>query len=176
MNKEKIFSIERPHPNLIKYYFTTALLSGPLFLVVFPYLLCKYHTLRYKFDDEGITVGWGLLFKREVHLNYSRIQDIHIISGIIQRWFGIPEIQIQTAAGNASAEITIEGIIDYEELRDFFYSRMRGFRNIPQESPASSTTQTAAGPLSSSQEITGLLSEILSEMKASREALEKLKG
>jgi len=174
MNKEKIFAIERPHPCLIKYYFTTALLSGPLFVAVFPYLFCKYHTLRYKFDEEGITVAWGLLFKREVHLNYSRIQDIHIISGIIQRWFGIPEIQIQTAAGNAAAEITIEGITDYEELRDFFYSRMRGFRNIPQESPAAA--QVSADQLSSSQEITGLLSEILSEIKASREALEKLKG
>lgn len=174
MNKEKVFAIDKPHPNLIKCYFVTSLLSGPLFFIVFPYLFCKYHTLRYKFDDEGITVSWGLLFKKEVHLNYSRIQDIHIISGIIQRWFGIPEIQIQTAAGNASAEIIIEGITDYEELRDYFYSRMRGFRSISQETAQSVPQNT--GTIHADGQVTALLSEILNEMKAARQALEKMKG
>ena len=174
MNKEKIFAIERPHANLIKCYSVSALLSGPFFFILFPYLFCKYHTLRYKFDEEGVTVSWGVLFKREVHLTYSRIQDIHIISGVIQRWFGLSEIQIQTAAGNASAEIAIEGILEYEELRDYLYSRMRGFRNSGAESPAPALHET--GSLPANEETAGLLSEILSEMKASREALEKMKG
>lgn len=174
MNKDKIFAIDRPHPNLIKNYFVTSLVSGPFFFIIFPYLFCKYHTLRYKFDDEGITVSWGVLFKKEIHLTYSRIQDIHIISGVIQRWFGLSEIQIQTAAGSASAEMTIEGIIEYEELRDYFYSRMRGFRNPTVETPSAVPHGTGSFP--ASEQITGLLSEILSEMKASREALEKMKG
>ncbi|OGV33438.1 MAG: hypothetical protein A2020_07670 [Lentisphaerae bacterium GWF2_45_14] len=164
--------MERPHVNLLKCYFVISLLSGPFFFILFPYLFCKYHTLRYKFDEEGITVAMGLLFRREVHLTYSRIQDIHIISGVIQRWLGLSEIQIQTAAGSAAAEITIEGILEYEELRDFFYARMRGFQNALTQSPAPSAHPVSE--VSSNETVPQLLAEILSEMKASREALEKI--
>ena len=38
----------------------------------------RYHTMRYRFDAEGVSMSWGILFRREVLLNYSRIQDIHL--------------------------------------------------------------------------------------------------
>jgi len=95
---------------------------------VFPYLYFRYHTMRYRFDTDGIHMKWGIIFRREVLLNYSRIQDIHLRSNLIERWLGLARIEIQTASGSASANMTLEGMEDPEGMRDFLYSRMRGTR------------------------------------------------
>ena len=71
---------------------------------------------------------WGILFRRETLLNYARIQDIHLRSNLIERWLGLARIEIQTASGSASANMTLEGMDDPEGMRDFLYSRMRGAR------------------------------------------------
>jgi len=77
-----ISAIERPSPQLLKYYLLTSLVTGPLFPIVFLPQYFKYYTLRYRFDDEGISMRWGILFRREIVLNYARIQDIHLRSNI----------------------------------------------------------------------------------------------
>jgi putative membrane protein len=119
-------ALSRPDPVLRTYYILVALCAGPGVVVALPLLLFKYATLRYRFDDEGISMSWGVLFRREVYLTYRRIQDIHVTRGIVQRWLGIATISVQTAAGSSNAEMQIEGIVQYEALRDFLYRRMRG--------------------------------------------------
>ena len=121
--------IERPDPMLMKYYFCVslfALFAAPLLLLQFWF---RYVTLRYKFDDSGVSMRWGVLFRREIYLTYRRIQDIHLTRNLLQRWMGLAKISLQTAAGSSQAEMAIEGILDAEGLRDFLYARMRGARN-----------------------------------------------
>ena len=77
------------------------LLLGPWFIVAMAPLYFKYHTLRYKFDDEGIGMSWGVFWRREIHLTYARIQDIHLSRGLFERWLGLATIQVQTASGNS---------------------------------------------------------------------------
>jgi uncharacterized membrane protein YdbT with pleckstrin-like domain len=93
---------------------------------VFIPLYCKYVTLRYRFDNDGVAMQWGVLFRREVYLTYRRIQDIHLTRNIVQRWMGLASLAVQTASGSATPEMTIEGLLQVEELRDFLYSQMRG--------------------------------------------------
>ena len=123
-----IFALDRPQPALWKLYFIRIVLSGPAFFITLPLLYFRYHTLRYRFDGEGIHMKVGILFRREVNVTYARIQDIHLSSGIIQRWLGLADVQIQTASGTSGAELTIEGFKEFEGIRDFLYSRMRGVR------------------------------------------------
>ncbi len=118
--------ITRPDPVLRTYYIILAVMTLPGVVITLPLLMFRYATLRYRFDDEGIAVSWGILFRQEVYLTYRRIQDIHVTRGIIQRWLGIATISVQTASGSASAEMQIEGIVQYEALRDALYQRMRG--------------------------------------------------
>jgi putative membrane protein len=92
-------------------------------------LWIKYRTLRYRFDAEGIWRAQGLLWRSEVNITYRRIQDIHLTNGLLQRWFGLATVSIQTAAGSASPEVTIEGVLEAEALRDFLYTKMRGVRD-----------------------------------------------
>lgn len=119
-------SIERPAPPLLAYYFLVSLLSGPLIIVAFPPLFFRYHTLRYKFDNEGVSASWGFLFKKEVHLTYRRIQDIHLSKNFVQRWMGLATVKLQTASGSATPELSIEGVLEAEALRDALYLKMRG--------------------------------------------------
>lgn len=119
-------SIERPDPKLFRYYLLASLLTGPLTPVVLLPLWFRYATLKYKFDEDGVSMCWGILFRREVYLTYRRIQDIHLTRNILERWMGLAKISLQTASGSSQAEMTIEGILEAEELRDYLYSRMRG--------------------------------------------------
>src|SRR2546423_10047886 len=140
--------LERPHPNLWKYYIFAALCTGPGAVISLPYLYFRYHTLRYRFDDEGIHMKVGILFRREINLTYARIQDIHLRSGILQRWLGLANVQIQTASGSAGPELVIEGFKEYEVIRDFLYTRMRGYQSHTTASapPPSSTVSSSGAP------------------------------
>ena len=128
--------IDRPVPALLKYYIITALLTGPLSVIVILPLFFKYETLRYRFDSEGMSMSWGILMRREIYLTYRRIQDIHLTRNIIQRWLGLATISVQTASGSASPEVSIEGILEVDALRDFLYTKMRGAREHHEEDQA----------------------------------------
>lgn len=139
--------IQRPHPRLLQYYVCCALLTGPAMPITLLPLWLRYATLRYKFDEDGVSMSYGVFFRREVNLTYRRIQDIHLTRNLLQRWMGLATISLQTASGSAQAELTIEGILEADELRDFLYARMRGARDErrqPQPADDHSTEESVA--------------------------------
>ena len=147
--------ITRPHPALMRYYVLCSLTAGPFFPFALIPLICKYATLRYRFDDNGIGMQWGVLFRREIDLTYRRIQDIHLNRNLVQRWFGLSTLAVQTASGSATPEMSIEGILQAESLRDHLYAKMRGSRGEKEDDPSE-------GP---SDEALMLLSEIRDSMQ-----------
>lgn len=119
-------TITRPDSALLRYYVAVSILTVVGFPFVFLPLFFKYHTLKYRFDDSGVSMSWGILFRREIHLTYRRIQDIHLTRNLIQRWMGLATVGIQTASGSAGPEMSIEGVLEAEQLRDYLYAEMRG--------------------------------------------------
>ena len=167
-----IFQIERPNPKLMTYYVLTCLLTGPLFPFLILPAYFRYHTMRYRFDDEGVSMRWGILFRREVVLNFARIQDIHLSSNLIERWLGLARIQIQTASGSSSAEMTLEGLLEFEAVRDFLYSKMRGRREAQAGSqPATGNGATIELSPAAVEELATTLREATIELRQLREAL-----
>jgi putative membrane protein len=164
-----IFAIERPDRNLLTYYLLAALLTGPAFPFVALPLYFRYHTMRYRFTDEGVSMRWGVLFRREINLTYARIQDIHLTSNVVERWLGLARIQIQTASGSAAAEMTIEGVPQYEALRDFLYLRMRGARGLEQPQRSRPSDERPIGDGVVTDEIVAALRETAAELRAIRE-------
>ena len=172
LSEAHIFAIERPHPRLLWLYMIRAVLTGPVLLIAIPLLFFRYETMRFRFDTEGIHMRWGILFRRQVNLTYARIQDIHLTSGLIQRWLGLADVKIQTASGSSGAEMTLEGLMEFEAIRDFLYTRMRGYRDRSQ-----------GGIDTSAHAVTGhdgqavqLLREAIDELRAARLALERQAG
>lgn len=132
--------VERPDPKLWKYYLLQSIVAGPFFPLVALPMWFKYETMRYRFDDDGVSMSWGILFRKEVHLTYRRIQDIHLTRNVVERWLGLAAVAVQTASGSATPEMTIEGVLDADGLRDFLYSKMRGARG---EQPAGNAGEDA---------------------------------
>lgn len=153
----------RPIPALMKYYALTSFVAGPFFIFPLIALIARYRSLRYQLDAEGISMRWGILFRREVSLSYARIQDIHLSSNVVERWLGLGKIQVQTASGSAKAEMTVEGVPDLDGMRDFLYARMRGARGeIEPADPEAEALTTGAGDL------TATLRAVASELRALR--------
>ena len=154
----EIASIELPSPQLLKYYVLKAVSTTVAFPLTMLPLYFRYHTMRYRFDAEGIHMRWGILIRREIMLNYSRIQDIQLRSNVIERWLGLARIEIQTASGSAGSEMVLEGLLNFVAVRDFLYSRMRGARLHDGRSPES---------------LADILREVVTELHAIRLAVER---
>jgi len=117
---------------------------------------------------------WGILFRHEIILNYARIQDIHLESNLIERWLGLARVLIQTASGSASAEMTIEGLKQFEAVRDFLYSRMRGVKDAAHRPPGSPLASHESAPAldgATMSELTATLREVTREIRALQTAL-----
>lgn len=164
-----IHAIDRPHHRLWTYYIFASILAGPAILFILPYRYFRYHSMRYRFDEEGISMSWGILFHREINLTYARIQDIHLSSNLIERWLGLAKIQIQTASATSGAEMTIEGVREFDALRDYLYTKMRGTRLH-----AAGETAHIAG--AESAELAAVLADVAAEMHAIRIAIEARDG
>lgn len=166
-------AFERPDPALMQYYVYCALLTllGAPFVIV-P-LWFRYITLRYKIEEDGISMRWGVLFRREVYLTYRRIQDIHVTRNLLERWMGLAKISLQTAAGSSQAELVIEGNKTPEAMRDFLYRRMRGARDEVQDShmpddsaaPVAAVDGVSGTPTDSQQKVLAVLTDIRDSLK-----------
>ena len=168
-DEQSILALERPHKSLWTYY----LLCCVAFPPAFPFLVLpnwfRYYTLRYKFTADGVSMSWGILFRREIILNYARIQDIHLRSNIVERWFGLSRILVQTASGSSSAEMTLEGLKEFEAVRDFLYSKMRGVKDGHHAAP----TTTGADNPATDTELAATLREVAAELRELRRQLAK---
>lgn len=162
--EQRVFAISRPAPVLMKYYVILSFAAGPFFFIPLIPLYFRYHTLKYEFDQEGISMSWGILFRRQVSLTYARIQDIHLTSNFVERWLGLGRVQIQTASASAGAEMTIEGLREFEMVRDYLYTRMRG---VKQAAPP-------AQPAAEGDDVATALREVARELGAVRQAIEPL--
>lgn len=169
--EKRVFALERPDPALLRYYLVSSVLAGPGFPFVLLYRYFRYHTLRYRFDPEGISMRWGILFHKEINLTYARIQDIHLSSNVLERWLGLARIEIQTASGSAKAEMTIEGILEFEGVRDFLYSRMRGTRDANVVAAGGARAGAGQAEAAASPELVAVLREVAAELRALRREL-----
>jgi len=145
----------------VRYYILLALPTVPGFPFVIWPLVVRYSTLRYHFDEKGVSMSWGWLFQKQIYLTYRRIQDIHVTRNLFQRWLGLASVELQTAAGSSSAEMTIEGILNPEPLRDYLYTRMRGASEaLARDGKAES------GGMPAADEALALLREIRDHLRA----------
>ncbi len=171
-HESSVLAVDRPHRNLLTYYLLGSFMLGPLFFIALIPRYFRYHTLRYRFDDEGVSARWGILFRKEIHLTYARIQDIHLRSNFVERWLNLARVEIQTASGSAKAELTVEGVLEYEAVRDFLYAKMRGIKS-PDAQPERTVLPArleSAGPAEA--DLAAILREVAKELRGIRSALE----
>ncbi len=125
----QVKAITRPEKALLILYALAAIPTACAWPIAMIPLYFRYHTLWYRFTDEGLATGVGILFRREQQLTYARMQDIHVSQNLLERWLGIGTVTVQTAGAGAGGNLTIVGIRDVEAVRDFLYAKLRGVRH-----------------------------------------------
>lgn len=164
--EKRVHTITRPEPSLLWLYLLTSLAglcAAPLVMIP---LYFRYHTLWYRFEASGVSMGYGILFRREMQLTYARMQDIHLSQNILERWLGIGTVTVQTAGAGAAGNLTIVGVKDFNAIRDYLYAKMRGVRSEPQDALPAGAAGTADA----------LLVDIRDALQDAAKALHEKKG
>ena len=120
-------------PPMIKLGISIPILVTLIFIV---YWIPKYYnTIAYKLTENEIVWRRGVWFKMTGIVPYNRITNIDIIQGPISKRLGIASLKIQTAgySGQVRAEIRIEGIEQYEELRKLIIKLVEGRKPVAVE-------------------------------------------
>lgn len=110
-------------------------------LIFVSYWIPKYYdTMLYKLTQNEIVWRRGVWFKNTGIVPYNRITNIDIVQGPVSRSFGIASIKIQTAGysgpsggGGMLAEIRIEGMEQFEDLRELIMGFVRGKKPLAVE-------------------------------------------
>ncbi|MDD2227880.1 MAG: PH domain-containing protein [Candidatus Cloacimonetes bacterium] len=131
-------------------------------LPILIYLPAFYKTLEYTIDGDAVKLKKGVFWRIRTTVPYSKITNIDITQGPVERMFQISHLRIQTAgssgAQNTQAELIISGIRDSEALKDTIMSRI----GVP-------TAATKIEP----QNEQDTLKAILKELTAFRKAFDK---
>jgi len=94
------------------------------------YWIPKYwDTMIYKLTENEIVWKRGVWFKKTGLVPYNRITNIDTTQGPLSRMLGIAALKIQTAGYSgqqARAEIRIEGVEQFEELRELIMGFVKG--------------------------------------------------
>lgn len=57
--------------------------------------------------NHELRVEYGVLVRKKRYVPFNRIQGIQLTAGIVQRWFGLVKMEVETAAGANEVEISL---------------------------------------------------------------------
>ncbi len=117
----------------------TVLLIGLIPLVAGS--VVRYLTFRYRYEEAELVIRSGLLFRRERHVPYARIQNLDAVQGVFHRMLRVVEVKLQTGGGQEpEATLTVLPLPALEALRQ----RVReGKREAAEEAAAADAAATA---------------------------------
>jgi len=109
----------------------------PIVILTIYWIPKYYRTIIYKLTDKEMIWRRGVWFKNTGIVPYNRITNVDIAQGPISRWLGIASLKIQTAGYSvtsaAHSEIRIDGVEDFEGLRDTIMGFVRGKKPVAQK-------------------------------------------
>jgi len=136
-----------------------------IFLPVAIYIPAFFRTLEYTLEDDSILLKKGVFWRRRTTVPYTKITNIDITQGPVERVYKISTLHLQTAGSSTGesgkAEVVIPGIRDCEPLKEHIaqHTRAASASPAPQAMPAHKDT----------------LGDILAELRALREDLRQKK-
>lgn len=98
----------------------------------------RYDTTWYAMTDRALRTRTGIWLIREHTITFENVQNVRVRRGPLQRWMGIGDVAIETAAAGAAdsqdgttsaSGATIRGVDDPAAIRDRIVARMRDNRN-----------------------------------------------
>jgi membrane protein YdbS with pleckstrin-like domain len=126
-----------------------------------------YESMWYELHNDEMRWKRGVIFRRTGIVPYNRVTNIDIKQGPVMRPLGISTVSIQTAgySGKGVPEISIEGIVHAEELRELIRTMVRVCSGGDGTGSGGTITPPTMEPAD--------LQQVLEELKAVRALLEK---
>jgi membrane protein YdbS with pleckstrin-like domain len=99
----------------------------------------NYELRWYLVTDRSLRIREGVWLVREVTLTFANVQNINVLQGPLQRWFGISDLIVETAGGGTgkaaggpnmmlSHHGVLRGIENATEVRDRIQNLLRAYR------------------------------------------------
>jgi membrane protein YdbS with pleckstrin-like domain len=126
-----------------------------------------YESMWYELHEDEMRWKRGVIFRRTGIVPYNRVTNIDIKQGPVMRPLGISTVSIQTAgySGKGVPEISIEGIVHAEELRELIRTMVRVCSGGDGTGSGGAVTPQAVKPAE--------MQQVLEELRAIRALLEK---
>lgn len=100
-----------------------------IMIPVIIWIPAAFRALEYYIDDEGVKMKGGVVWKKHVTVPYSKITNVDITQGPLQRYCNIGTIHVQTAGAGGKqgekAELKINGIRKLEEVRNVIIEKVK---------------------------------------------------
>ena len=160
--------------------FWTIVLNLIWLVPVLVYIPFYFRSIEYSVKSESgetmpeIYVKQGVVTVTRKHVPFRTITNVSSRAGPFDRLFGIGSVHVETAGYSGShqtgPEIKLDGIVFYEEIRDFILNELRKFRE-----PYVTGTEVVRRVEEPVPEMEGLDDEILITLREIRDILMSLK-
>lgn len=151
----------------------TLAVGAGILVVVFGFLTwwipAFFRTADYRFTDAEIEYRRGVFFRQKTTVPYNRITNITAAQGPIQRLVDAGSVRVHTAGygGQVGAELTIDAVSDFEEIRDQIVENVRHRQPVATESDVNEGAGNDRGTPGT------VTDESLAELRRIRELLER---
>jgi len=141
--------------------------SAIVAVLILVWIPAFYATLDYVIDNDCIKGKNGVFWKKYITIPFTKVTNLDITQGPLQRIFDIGTIHIQTAGASgqqtAKAELSLVGVRNLEEIKESIMEKIRAYT-------LSGLTQPRQ-PISD-QDKAQVFDRMLNELVAIRKALE----
>lgn len=136
------------------------LISIPIII----WIPAAFNALEYYIDDEGVKMKGGVVWKKHVTVPYSKITNVDITQGPMQRRYNIGTIHVQTAGAGGQqgqkAELKMNGIRELERIRDIIIKEVKSLNRASGSESTGGEKEPLAGKKSVFEDILAELKEI----------------
>lgn len=89
-----------------------------------------WNTLKYTIQDDRMTYTGGVFFKKRITVPFTKVTEINIHEGPIERIFGVGQLRIQTSgmSGQTRAALVMYGISDLDHVRSTVFERIKAYQ------------------------------------------------
>mgnify|MGYP000324330975 CR=1 FL=1 len=171
-----ILALGLPYPGYLILGITFAV-SVVIFILIRLYLPLYYDSLTYMLEDDVVVGTRGVFWKKRVTVPLRRITNIDTSQGPVQRMFGLGTIHLQTAgaggAQGAVAELRVEGMKEFESIKDNILSLLRAYHDRRAASAGEASPGDDAAPAANAPLAGDTAQAMLEELRAIRRQLEQ---
>ena len=115
--------------------------------------ILRYLTFRLRYDGDELVIRSGLLFRRERHVPFSRIQNVDATQNLFHRLFNVVEVRVETGGGKEEeARLSVLPKAAFEEMRERVFAERARTVAVAPDAPGAPDPQAPGHPGTSAPE------------------------